>query len=148
MHTINELLDLAKEKQGLKSDRALARALDLAHVTPYRTKGVIPDDNTAFRLAELCELPAEEVLITCHIAKAPSLEVVKIWNNLLKMVANGCIVIATLLALFSAAPTQAIAHAESPYISAQNTSTSAQSKMPLFTQKDDILYIMRRYIFY
>jgi len=93
MNTIPELLDLAKNRNSLKSDRELARRLDLTAVHAYRTKGVIPDDTTALKLADLCGLPPEQVLITCHLAKAESGAVHEVWNKVLKMAVNACFVL-------------------------------------------------------
>jgi hypothetical protein len=99
MQTIPELLDLAKKRKGLSSDRALAKALELTAVHHYRTKGVIPDDETAIRLAELCGLPAEQVLITCHLLKAPSGEVMDVWRSVFKKAVNLAIVLAALVSV-------------------------------------------------
>jgi len=99
MRTIEELLQLAKDNIGTKSDRELARQLGLTTVSTYRKKNVIPDDMTAFKLADLCGLPAHEVLITCHLLKAAAGEHPEthgIWKDVLKMVPNACIVLAAL----------------------------------------------------
>ena len=112
MITIDQLLDMAKAKSGIPSDRALARALGITNLSPYRTKGVIPDDNTAIKLAELCGLPPEQVLIICHLAKAESGAVHEVWNKILKMAANACIVWA-LVASAAALPRPAAASVHS-----------------------------------
>jgi len=93
MKHICDLLDLAKARNEIKSDRGLARALGITNVVHYRKRNVIPDDKTALKLAELCGLPPEQVLITCHLAKAESGEVHDVWNKVLKMAANACIVL-------------------------------------------------------
>jgi len=130
MHTIGYFLDLAKEKHGLKSDRQLASALLLTSVSPYRKKSVIPDDMTAFKLAELCGLPGHEVLITCHLLKAAQGEHPEthgVWKDVLKMVVNSCIAfIFGAALLLSPAPAPAYAGAQS------------------FTQQADDISIMRR----
>ena len=94
MLTIPQLLDLAKKRNNIPSDRKLGLAIGRANLAPYRTKGEIPNDDTAIKLAELCGLPPHEVLLTCHILKAgagESPEVHTEWKHILKMVSNACI---------------------------------------------------------
>lgn len=107
MNEICKLLDIAKNRNTIKSDRALARALGITNVVHYRKRNVIPDDTTALKLAELCGLPPEQVLITCHLAKAEKGAVHDAWNKVLKMAANACIgvILAGSIALFPAPST-------------------------------------------
>jgi len=133
MHSIPDFLDIAKKINGFKSDRQLARALGITATHQYRTKGVIPDDMTAFKLADLCGLPAHEVLITCHMLKAAAGEHPEthgLWKDVLKMVSNACIVLAT-LGFLTFSPTQA--HAQ-----------SGLNYQQAFTQQTTVILIMRR----
>lgn len=102
MHTIPELLDMAKKRNGFSSDRQLALALGHSNIAQYRTRGVVPNDETALKLAELCGLPAERVLLTCHVwrlkqtkgGEAPA----RVFMDMLRKLAAG-IVLALVLAL-------------------------------------------------
>jgi len=94
MRTIPELLDLAKVRSGIKSDRQLGSLLGRSNIAPYRTKGEIPNDKTAFKLAKLCGLPAEEVLITCHLWRIKSGgDVMEAWGRVFKKVVGAAIVL-------------------------------------------------------
>ena len=95
MYSISELLDIAKEKNpDLSSDRRLAAKLGVSNIPPYRKGVVVPNDITASRLAELCGLPPEVVIATCHVAKAEDKKVKKAWKNIYKMAANMCLAVA------------------------------------------------------
>ncbi len=110
MLTIPQLLDIAKEKQNLRSDRQLGKLLGRANITPYRTKGEIPTDETAFRLAELCELDAKEVLLTCHLWRIQQGgDVRDAWGQIFKKVVG-----AVLLAVTVAVSTPPAAYAAAP----------------------------------
>jgi len=91
MYTITALLDLAKKETGLPSDNQLALKLGRTNITQYRTKGVIPDDSTAIKLAELCGMKPEMVIATCHAAKAKTKEEKNIWNHFYKMAAAAAV---------------------------------------------------------
>jgi hypothetical protein len=70
--TIDMYCDLAIERNCLKSDRELSKALGFSgsDVSNYRRKRVWPSDITMIILAELAGLPAEIALIK-----------LKIWQN-------------------------------------------------------------------
>jgi len=131
MYTIPQLLDLAKKKNKLTSDRQLATSLGLAHLHPYRTKGVIPNDLTALKLADLCGLDAKEVLLTCHMCRIRQIvdgaEVEDVYFDILKIVRKSAaaILIAVSLGLLSPAPASA-----------------SDGLSPI--QNHGIIYIMRR----
>ncbi len=99
--TVPEMLDMAKKKNGIRSDRELARRLGLTAVHHYRTKHVIPDDATALKLAELAGLPPEEVLLTCHVLRlrqtkggeAPA----RVFLDMLRKIAAGIVLSAAFL---------------------------------------------------
>ena len=116
-YSIPQLLDMAKEKHGLRSDRQLAIRLGLSFtaVTPYRTKGVIPDDLTALRLAKLCGLEPAEVLLTCHLLRAKQVAegkpVEKVYADLLAMIRKSAAAALLALSLMGSAPSPASAHA-------------------------------------
>lgn len=65
MKTIDNYMDIAKEKNGLKSDNKLAHALGLknASVSNWRTKKAWPADDTMVKLAELAEISPEQGLL-------------------------------------------------------------------------------------
>ncbi|MBL4775238.1 MAG: hypothetical protein JKY87_04200 [Mariprofundus sp.] len=98
--------------------RQLAAALKLTGITPYRRKNVIPDDFTAMKLADLCNLPGHEVMITCHLLKAAQGEHPEthgLWKDVLKMVSNACIVLAALGFLTLSPPSAEAKNAVSVY---------------------------------
>jgi len=105
MKTIKQLLDLAKKKQHLPSDNQLALKLGRTNITQYRTKGVVPDDTTAIRLAELCDLPPELVVSICHLAKAKTPEESNLWQHIYKMASAACLVLVMSTSIFT--PNQA-----------------------------------------
>jgi len=113
MRTIPELLDMAKKRNGIRSDRKLAVELGLTGITPYRTKGVIPDDTTAYRLAGLCGLDPREVLLTCHILRmrqvADGKPVEQVYRGLLRIVKKSAAGIAVAAALALSTPDLAAA---------------------------------------
>lgn len=71
MRTINEYLDLAKEKQELTSDRKLAEALDSSHgmVSNYRLGRAFPSEEIMVKIAELAGLNPVIALIELHEAR-------------------------------------------------------------------------------
>jgi len=115
MKTITELLDLAKTINGIKSDRQLATALGKTSVHQYRTKGVIPEDDTAIRLAELCTMKPETVVALCHMAKAKTPEESNLWKHFYKMAASACLVLVLSAGVFT--PTTAQANEEKSFLS-------------------------------
>jgi len=129
--TIPDLLDLAKEENNIKSDRQLAAALGLAHLHPYRTKGVIPNDITAFRLAELCGMEARQVLTICHILRirqvAHGKPVEVVYQDILSMIRKAA-------AVFLLVATLAI-----PY-----PAKASVGQVSVFTASQESIYIMRR----
>ena len=65
MQTIQDVMDQAKEKAGLKSDRALSAALGFnpTYATHYRQKGVLPDEDAMLRLGALAGIEPEQALL-------------------------------------------------------------------------------------
>lgn len=81
---VNDFLDLARVRQGMRSDRELAVALHVGSpaVSNWRhgTKGLSPI--TCMKLAELAELPLGLVLGTICEASAPNEEAAAVWRKL------------------------------------------------------------------
>jgi len=91
MQTINELLDIAKDKNDISSDRQLGLALGTGNLTRYRRGHEIPSDTTAIRLAELCKMKPEVVISICHAAKAKTAEESSVWNHMYKMAISAAV---------------------------------------------------------
>jgi len=91
MKTLNELLDLAKERNNLTSDRKLSEALDVGNMVRYRKGNDTPSDGVAIRLARLCDMSPEVVISICHSFRAKTDAERKIWGkiyNLTKAASN------------------------------------------------------------
>ncbi len=106
---LDELIDLAKLNSGAKSDRELARKIGVAHLHHYRRRGVIPDDDTAMRLAELAGLPGPVVLALCHQWAAERDQqdaVAKAWAEIRDLLVKASAKLMILFALLSYSPTE------------------------------------------
>ena len=102
--TLDDLLDMAKARAGIHSDNALARALGIKNLAPYRRRGVIPNDETALKLAELAGLPGPVVLALCHQWAAERDEqdaVARAWREILKRVAQSAAALLLALSILS-----------------------------------------------
>ena len=84
MKNINEYFDEIKEKYELKSDNQLAIKLGISRsaVSQVRRGGSVSND-TAFKMAEMLEIPEEEIILIataerCHIPRDT-----KVWRNIL-----------------------------------------------------------------
>jgi len=111
MYKISTLLDNAKELNNLKSDRELGKLLGIKNMATYRTRGAIPSDETAKKLAELTGIKYELVLASCHGATAKKnddKEAVKAWRNIFKLAQSmGLVLIFATSFIHSPTPTHA-----------------------------------------
>jgi len=85
MDSINKLLDTAKEKNDIISDRKLALALGIKNLVRYRKSYDTPSDKVAIRLAELCSMKPEVVIAICHQTKAKTSEEKRVWTHIYNM---------------------------------------------------------------
>ena len=81
MYSIDQILDLAKQRNGISSDRKLALKLEVTSVHLYRSGQNMPSDETSLRLAELAGLPPQVVIATVHIAKEPDSKVRQLYKE-------------------------------------------------------------------
>tara|TARA_Y100001001_G_scaffold159936_2_gene181692 strand:+ start:455 stop:850 length:396 start_codon:yes stop_codon:yes gene_type:complete len=73
MKNINDYIELAKKSTGAKSDRALCKLLEVAPTTiAFYKRGVLPTDETMFKLARLAQVDPEEALMHLNIWRAPA----------------------------------------------------------------------------
>lgn len=81
---VNDFLDLARIRQGMKSDRELAVVLQVGSpaVSNWRRGNSHPSPMTCMKIAELAELPLGLVLGTISEAHAPSEEESAMWRKL------------------------------------------------------------------
>ena len=81
---VNDFLDLARVRQGMRSDRELGRALQVGSpsVSGWRSGKRHPSPMTCMKLAQLAELPLGLVLGTICEAHAPTEEEAVVWRKL------------------------------------------------------------------
>ena len=74
MKNLNDYIEDAKTKQGIKSDRKLCEAIKVSPtaVTFYKNKGVLPTDDVMMRIAELGVNDIETALIDLNIWRSPA----------------------------------------------------------------------------
>lgn len=65
------LMDEAKSRQGLRSDRALAQYLRISRglMTPWRTGHARPGDESTVKLCKLASFPPEAGLLIINMAR-------------------------------------------------------------------------------
>ena len=83
-----EYLDLARTKLGLPSDYALQKPLGVskAQLSRWRTGLDSLSDAMAVRVAGLCGLPAERVLLDAHFEKAKTPEEKAAWKAIMEKI--------------------------------------------------------------
>ena len=81
MQTISELLDLAKKRNAISSDRKLGRALGIEGVHRYRQGIVYPSDKTCAALSELTGVPAKAIIASVHMQTAPTENIREIYKQ-------------------------------------------------------------------
>lgn len=105
MKNFKDYMSLAINRQGLKSNNALARELEINNAAMsalYRGKS-LPAESTMIKLAELAGLPKEEALIDLNLWRSASQpEIQTVWSRIAKMIR--CAILAAFLAVN---PTQA-----------------------------------------
>jgi hypothetical protein len=82
--TLDDYLDLAKERQGFKSDLDIGRALGFAGqpVSHWRTKRTWPADQSMVDLAMLAGIPAEQALMDLNTWRAQSPVVASVYQRI------------------------------------------------------------------
>ena len=121
---INEYLDLAKEKQGIKSDRELAAAL--GHKSNqsivFMRRGVTnPSDDTMLKIAELAGLSPEAALLRLNIWRSKTPETRELYTTLAERLAKQAstwLICTVAVSVMAAAP-----GANNAYASENNTRT-------------------------
>lgn len=97
---INELMDTAKSKNSLKSDRALAIAIGASQPTVFRIRQGFgyPSEQNMMKLGELAGMTKAEALLLLNMWKAEG-EAKATYSDLLRRLAAvaGCFVIVTIL---------------------------------------------------
>ncbi len=66
------LMDAARERQGLRSDRALARHIGAHHSapTPWRAGYVIPSDEAILKLCICADFPPQAAFLAANMLRA------------------------------------------------------------------------------
>lgn len=85
MNTL-EYLDAVKEKLGIESDYAVAKALHIRHstISGYRARGGQMDDEVAAKVAEALEMHPGLVILDMHRARAKTPAEASIWQDIYK----------------------------------------------------------------
>ena len=88
MLTTNNLLDLARERQGGVTDYRISKLLDLKpqHISGYRSGRTRPANPIAMRLAELAGVDPMEAVVAVNLERATSPEDREVWEKLLARV--------------------------------------------------------------
>lgn len=81
-----EYLDAVMQRQGLKTDYAVAKALKVrpSTVYGYREGRSLPDDEVAARIAELLEMHPGLVVLDMHRERAKTPAERSIWEEIFK----------------------------------------------------------------
>jgi hypothetical protein len=87
--TIDGYLDAAIKRQGLKSDRDLARALGFVGgaISQWRTRRTWPADETMVRLADLAGMDPSQALLDLNVWRAHNAAVRSIYEKFLEKLA-------------------------------------------------------------
>ncbi|MBR8137220.1 helix-turn-helix domain-containing protein [Burkholderia cenocepacia] len=91
MNATCNYLDLAKQKLGVQSDYALAKALGLrtTAISNYRSGRNHFDDATAIKLAHAIGLQPAELLAAMQVERAKTEETRAAWADLLEKISKG-----------------------------------------------------------
>lgn len=123
MQTVDTLLDTVKSKHGIKSDYKLAQFLKVTQhtIANYRHGRSRPDDLTLHRLAELGDVPREEIdllAVKLQAERASTDEARALWSRIAARLQGGAVhsaLLAVLVVLgFITAPPNAHAVVTSP----------------------------------
>ncbi|MDD5392810.1 MAG: helix-turn-helix transcriptional regulator [Thiothrix sp.] len=95
-----QLLDAAREKLGLSSDYALAKAIGVGkgRIGHYRTGLRKPDEQACFQLAEILEIEPAAVIAAVRLEGEREPGKVEFWKRQAARYATSAGVVATLLA--------------------------------------------------
>lgn len=108
MYTTREVLAAVRARNGIPSNYALARFLDVPEKTVQRwhTGRNLPDDATAARLAELGGLDAGAVVASIHAERALDPAARSLWQGIAERLhrAGLAVAAAILAALFTGGP--------------------------------------------
>lgn len=90
MMTIDEYCDKAKKELGLKSDRELNKALNLAssNITNYRTRRAWPSPTTIVKLANFAKCDPEQAVLNLMIWKEENPDTRNIMTKILEKITN------------------------------------------------------------
>lgn len=97
MMDLDALLNAARQRANLTSDRQLAIALQLTAgaVNDYRKRRALPSEATTLKLADLAGWPREQTLIELQFCKVTSDDVRAAWTAIAQKIAVS-VVVATL----------------------------------------------------
>src|SRR5260221_14586905 len=86
-----DYMDAARQRQELRSDRALARKLNIAQntINRWRTGKSVPSDDEMSELARLAGADEEQALVLLNIWRAPNEPTREIYRRLLRRFAGG-----------------------------------------------------------
>jgi len=113
MLSVDTMLNLVKENHDIKSDRQLAKALEVTNLSPYRSGNAVFKDETALKIAKMSGLLPELVLSSCKGAvakKKADVESQKVWERMFKM-SLGSASIMLMITMLSGSPSIAKADA-------------------------------------
>ena len=81
-----DYLDLARQELGLPSDYALQKPLGVSKSQLSRWRNGLDSlsDSMAVRVAELCKIPPERVLLDAHLEKAKTPEERAAWKTIME----------------------------------------------------------------
>lgn len=97
MMTLEHVLDRAKERANLRSDRELGRAIgssNPSYISFYRTRNVLPSDGQMIRLAELAEMDPNEALLWLNVWRAKDETAKSRYKKMIATIASAAALIA------------------------------------------------------
>ncbi|ONN91534.1 hypothetical protein A8D62_10110 [Burkholderia cenocepacia] len=118
MKTTVEYLDAVKQKLGIESDYAAAKALSMtrAGISKYRLGRTYFDDMTAVRVATILDLDPMEVISAANAERARDDSAREFWENVWGKVTGATVATAMAVGL-AAAPSVAEAATIQPIVS-------------------------------
>jgi transcriptional regulator with XRE-family HTH domain len=101
MKTISELLDLIKEKHGLKSDYKLALYMGIGggNIANYRHGRSLPDENACEKIAAALGMDPDVLIAEMNATRAKSPEIRATWARIAHRLQAGMVHAAVMLCL-------------------------------------------------
>ena len=112
MRNIDDYCELARSKNGLKNNAALARALGVSHNSPtgWKTRRTWPSDEVMIKLAKLAGVDPAEALLDLNIWRSNG-EAISIYSRMRQALSAAVIALVVLVAGQVAIPQDATAKA-------------------------------------